>query len=43
MVAFMTFFLSLNVFLIALYNDPYRPDLGAKVAGFNFDPAIFRE
>lgn len=43
MIAFMAFFLSLNVFLIALYNNPYRADLGVKAAGFNFDPSIFRE
>jgi uncharacterized protein DUF4239 len=43
MVAFMAFFLSLNVFLIALYDDPYRADLEVKAAGFNFDPSIFRE
>ena len=42
MIAFMAFFLSLNVFLIALYNNPYRADLGVKAAGFNFDPDLPR-
>lgn len=36
MTAFVAVFLSLNVYLIYICQNPYRPELGAKEAGFGF-------
>ncbi len=36
MTAFVSVFLSLNVYLIYICQNPYRPELGAKEAGFGF-------
>ena len=38
-------FLSMNIFLIYIYQNPYRPELGAKDAGFGtgFNPDWFKE
>ncbi|MBX9952068.1 MAG: DUF4239 domain-containing protein [Candidatus Obscuribacterales bacterium] len=36
MTAFVAVFLSLNVYLIFICQNPYRPELGAKEAGFGF-------
>lgn len=36
MTAFVSIFLSLNVYLIFICQNPYRPELGAKEAGFGF-------
>ncbi len=45
MTACVAIFLSMNVFLIYIYQNPYRPELGAKDAGFGagFDPNWFKE
>lgn len=37
MTGFVAVFLSMNVYLIYIYQNPYRPELGAKDAGFGFD------
>lgn len=36
MTACVAVFLSMNVFLIYIFQNPYRPELGAKEAGFGF-------
>jgi hypothetical protein len=43
MTAFVTIFISMNVYIIHLCQNPYRPELGAKVAGFggSFTPNWF--
>lgn len=43
MTAFVTVFIAMNVYIIHLCQNPYRPELGAKVAGFggSFTPAWF--
>lgn len=43
MTAFVTIFISMNVYLIHVCQNPYRPELGAKVAGFggSFSPKWF--
>ncbi|MBX9567850.1 MAG: DUF4239 domain-containing protein [Candidatus Obscuribacterales bacterium] len=43
MTAFVTMFISMNVYLIHICQNPYRPELGAKDAGFggSFSPAWF--
>ena len=43
MTAFVAVFISMNVYLIHVCQNPYRPELGAKVAGFggSFTPEWF--
>ena len=43
MTACVAIFLSMNVFLIYIYQNPYLPELGAKDAGFGdgFNPSWF--
>jgi hypothetical protein len=41
MTVFVSIFLSLNIFLVYLYNNPYRNELGVKASAFDFDPALF--
>ncbi|HNH76946.1 MAG TPA: hypothetical protein PLF23_24365, partial [Candidatus Obscuribacter sp.] len=36
MTAFVAIFLSMNIYLIYVCQNPYRPELGAKEAGFGF-------
>ncbi len=36
MTAFVAIFISLNVYLIYICQDPYRPELGTKASGFGF-------
>lgn len=45
MTAFVAIFLSLNVYLIYICQNPYRPELGAKEAGFGyaFTPNWFKD
>jgi len=45
MTAFVAVFLSLNVYLIYICQNPYRPELGAKEAGFGFSftPKWFKD
>lgn len=45
MTAFVAIFLSLNVYLIYICQNPYRPELGAKEAGFGFSftPKWFKD
>ncbi|MBX9666537.1 MAG: hypothetical protein K2X93_02915 [Candidatus Obscuribacterales bacterium] len=45
MTACVAIFLSMNIFLIYIYQNPYRPELGAKDAGFGsgFDVNWFVE
>lgn len=45
MTAFVAIFLSMNIYLIFVCQNPYRPELGAKSAGFgaSFSPAWFED
>lgn len=45
MTAFVAIFLSMNIYLIYVCQNPYRPELGAKEAGFgfSFDPNWFKD
>ncbi len=45
MTMFVAIFLSLNVYLIYICQNPYRPELGAKEAGFGFSftPKWFKD
>lgn len=43
MTAFVVVFLSLNVFLVYLYDNPYRSELGARNAGVTFHPEWFKD
>lgn len=44
MTAFVIVFLSLNIYLVYIYQNPYRPELGVKQAGFgySFTPDWFK-
>jgi hypothetical protein len=43
MTTFVVVFLSLNLLLVFLYDNPYRTDLGARNAGVTFHPEWFQE
>lgn len=43
MTSFVVVFLSLNLLLVFLYNNPYRSELGARNAGVTFHPEWFKE
>ncbi|MBN9396709.1 MAG: DUF4239 domain-containing protein [Candidatus Melainabacteria bacterium] len=43
MTVFVVFFLSLNIFLIYLDQNPYRPELGIKATNFSFPLKWFKE
>lgn len=45
MTSFVVIFLSLNVYLVYLCQNPYRPEFGAKESGFgySFTPVWFKE
>jgi len=41
LIAFVALFLSLNVLLVKLFDDPYRAELGIQRSSFSFKPSIF--
>jgi hypothetical protein len=43
MTTFVVVFLSLNLLLVFLYDNPYRTELGARNAGVTFHPEWFKE
>lgn len=43
MTTFVVVFLSLNLLLVFLYDNPYRSELGARNAGVTFHPEWFKE
>ncbi len=43
MTSFVVIFLSLNLLLVFLYDNPYRSELGARNAGVTFHPEWFKE